>query len=134
MNISEQDFTHKKGFVQNYLSFVYEDICRERMRDLSAEGTWDFRFDRLGRYWGRLTGEIDVLAVDTAGGRLIAGECKYSAGEKGLSVFHTLREKAQAVAAAERAEDIRYIIFSSGGFTKGLLEEAQRNPSLTLAV
>ena len=124
----------KKGFVQNYLSFVYEDICRERMWDLSAEGTWDFRFDRLGRYWGRLTGEIDVLAVDTAGGRLIAGECKYSAGEKGLSVFHTLREKAQAVAAAERAEDIRYIIFSSGGFTKGLLEEAEKNPSLTLAV
>ncbi len=46
----------KKGFVENYASFVYEDVCREKMLELSAAGKWEFHFDKVGRYWGRKRG------------------------------------------------------------------------------
>ncbi len=82
----------RKGFVTNHVAFVYKDICRERMWDLSSAGTWDFRFDKVGRYWGSKADETDIVAIVTAGANLILGECKYTTSPKGLSVLHALKE------------------------------------------
>ena len=93
---------------------------------------WDFRFDKLGRYWGPVCGEVDILGIDSVGGNMIIGECKYSAAEKGLSVLHTLQEKARALEAKTRLSCNHYIVFSTSGFSKGLKEEAERNPNILL--
>lgn len=122
----------KKGFIQNYASFVYEDVCRERMWTLSAENTWDFKFDRVGRYWGAKAGETDIVAIDTVGQNLVIGECKYTTSPKGLSVLHDLQEKAKYISALTEIQNIGYIIFSSAGFTEGLLEKANNDRSLKL--
>ena len=53
----------KEGFIQNYASFVYEDVCREKMWELSASGVWDFKFDKVGKYWGSKCGEIDIVRL-----------------------------------------------------------------------
>lgn len=41
----------RKNLVRNHIAFVYEDICRERMWEINAEGVWPFYFSKLGRYW-----------------------------------------------------------------------------------
>jgi hypothetical protein len=63
---------------------------------------------------------------------MIIGECKYSAAEKGLTVFHTLQEKAHALEAKTKHFCNNYVVFSTSGFSKGLKDEAERNPSLLL--
>ncbi len=121
----------KKGFVQNYAAFVYEDVCREKMWELSASGTWD-HFDKVGRYWGAKAGEIDIVAIDTAGGNLVLGECKYTASPKGLSVLHALQEKAGAMLRLTQTKNVQYVLFSPAGFTQGLTEAAERDGSIKL--
>lgn len=124
----------KKGFVQNYASYVYEDVCRERMWTLSAENVWNFQFDRVGRCWGSKTGEIDVVAIDSIGKHLIVGECKYTASPKGLSVLHDLQQKAKNVAAivGTEPENVHYVVFSTAGFTQGLQDEAKASDKIKL--
>lgn len=115
----------KKGFVQNYASFVYEDVCREKMWELSAANFWNFHFDKVGRYWGAKAGEIDIVALDSAGEDLVLGECKYTSSPKGLSVLHALQERADAMLKLTNAKRVQYVIFGTAGFTQGLTEKAQ---------
>ncbi len=122
----------KKGFVQNFASFVYEDVCREMMWELSALDTWDFQFDKVGRYWGPKTGEVDIVAIDSVAKNLIVGECKYSTTPKGLSVLRNLQVKASVLAQLTGAISIYYIIFNVSGFTQELLDEAKQNHTVLL--
>ncbi|MFI3212314.1 MAG: ATP-binding protein [Eubacteriales bacterium] len=122
----------KSGFVQNYVSYIYEDVTREKMWELNINGTWEFNFDKLGRYWGAKTGEVDIVAIDSIEKNLIVGECKYTKSEKGLDVLHSLQEKGKILMHMTKAKNVEYIIFSTGGFTKGLLDEATVNPKLKL--
>ena len=122
----------KKGFIQNYASYVYEDVCRERMWELSANDFWNYHFDRVGRYWGSKADEIDIVAIDSVGKNLVLGECKYSTSEKGLSVLHGLQERAKSLQTLTGAENIEYIIFNTAGFSQGLKDEAEKNSSVKI--
>ena len=122
----------KKGFIQNYASYVYEDVCRERMWELSANDFWNFHFDRVGRYWGSKADETDIVAIDSIGKNLVLGECKYSMSEKGLSVLHGLQERAKSLQVLTGAEHVEYIIFNTAGFSQGLKDEAEKNPRVKL--
>lgn len=124
----------KKGFIQNCASYVYEDVCRERMWTLSVEDEWDFRVDRIGRYWGSKADETDIVAIDSVGKNLIVGECKYTTSPKGLSVLHDLQEKAKSIAAIIGVDlaNVHYVIFSTAGFTQGLLDQASASDKIKL--
>lgn len=122
----------KKGFIQNFASFVYEDVCRDMMWELSKNNIWDFHFDKVGRYWGKATGEIDIVAIDTTGKNLILGECKYSSVPKGLFVLHNLEQKAPVLKQLTGATSVYYIIFNLSGFNQELLDEAKKNHTIYL--
>ena len=122
----------KNGFIQNYASLVYEDLCRKKMWELNAGGVFGFRFNKIGRYWGAKAGETDIVALDTVDKNIIVGECKYTSSEKGLGVLHNLEGKAKALKEMTGSQNVRYIIFSPAGFSKGLREEAQRRNDVTL--
>ena len=121
----------KESFIQNFASFVYEDVCREKMWELSSQGKTLF-FEKVGRYWGSKVGEIDIVAIGNEEKNLILGECKYTKKEKGLELLHTLQEKTPAIVSLTGAKNVQYIIFSTAGFTKGLRDEAKRNPNVIL--
>lgn len=40
----------RNSLAKKHTAFVYEDVCRERMWKLNAEGAWPFNFSKLGRY------------------------------------------------------------------------------------
>lgn len=122
----------RNGFVQNHLSHVYEDVCREKMWELSADNFWDFHFDKVGRHWGGKADETDIVAVDTEGKNLVLGDCGYSASEKDLSVLHGLQKRAEYLVPLTGAKNAEYIIFNAAGFSQELKDEAERNSRVKL--
>lgn len=122
----------KKGFIQNYASYVYESICREKMWELARQGKFKFRFNKVGSYWGQKIGETDIVALDTAEKNIIVGECKYTSSPKGLEILHDLERKATALKELTKSLTVQFIIFSTAGFSQGLTDAAKRNNDIIL--
>ena len=85
----------RKDFVQKFVAFTYEDICRNIFADLCKNGRISFVPSRIGSYWlNDIDGdtEIDVMAVDHQNKRVFAGECKYHAKPVDVSVYFALKK------------------------------------------
>lgn len=122
----------EKGFVSGQVSFVYEDVCRQKMWKMNADEVWPFTFSKIGRYWDNNT-EIDIAALDPEGKNLILGECKYWKEPVGINIFADLEEKAKKVAWNKNNRKTWYILFSTGGFTTELKELAKSRNDIILA-
>ena len=93
------DFVMKKiknNFVDNHISYIYEDICIDKMWDLNLENKFNFIFDKVGRWWDSNT-EIDIVAYDSKSDNIIFGECKYWENKVGINVLRELENKAKNV-------------------------------------
>jgi AAA+ ATPase superfamily predicted ATPase len=121
----------RKGFVSNQIAFVYEDICREKMWRLSAEGVWDFHFLKIGRYWDSKV-EIDIAALDPDGKNLILGECKYWTEPVGVNILKDLERKAESVTWESGRRKTNYVLFSISGFTPELESYVATRPDVKL--
>lgn len=121
----------RKSLVRNHIAFVYEDVCKERMWDMNAEGAWPFHFTKLGRYWDAKE-EIDIAALDPEGKNLILGECKYWSEPVGISVLRNLEAKTTSVAWNRESRKVWYVLFSASGFTEELIREAESRADLIL--
>lgn len=121
----------KSGFVANHAAFVYEDVCREKMWDMNAAGTWPFHFLKIGRYWSG-DSEIDIAALDPDGPNLILGECKYWREPVGASVLRELEEKAATVPWHKGQRKLWYVLFSVSGFTEELQEQVKHREDVIL--
>lgn len=109
----------RANLVDNHISYIYEDVCIERMWQLAAAGQWDFVFDKVGRWWNGNT-EIDLVALDSQGEDIVFGECKYWDGPVGLNVLNSLQEKAKEVEWKRNRRREHFVLFSIGGFTEEL--------------
>lgn len=121
----------RKSLVRNHTAFVYEDVCKERMWDLNAEGVWPFHFSKLGRFWDSKD-EIDIVALDPEDKNMILGECKYWQEPMGVSVLRNLEAKANAVPWEKGKRKVWYVLFSVSGFTDELRNEAASRTDVTL--
>lgn len=121
----------RKSLVRNHIAFVYEDVCRERMWEINAEGAWPFYFSKLGRYWDSKE-EIDIAAIDPDGKNLILGECKYWQEPVGVHVLRELEVKAKTVAWEKEKRKTWFVLFSVNGFTEELRAEAAVRTDLRL--
>ena len=121
----------RKSLVRNHIAFVYEDVCKERMWEMNAEGVWPFYFSKLGRYWDAKE-EIDIAAIDPEGKNLILGECKYWQEPVGISVLRDLEAKAKTVAWERNERKVWYVLFSASGFTEELQAEAEARTDFQL--
>ena len=86
----------RKDFVEKFVAFTYEDICRNIFADLCKNGRISFVPSRIGSYWlNDIDGdtEIDVMAVDHQNKRVFAGECKYHAKPVDVSVYFALKKR-----------------------------------------
>ena len=122
----------KKSFIDNHVSFVYEDVAREKMWELNSQDTWDFRFNKLGRYWDSST-EVDIVAIDSVSKNIIMGECKFSINKKGHGVLNDLKKKEQTILReVPKGKIVSYVIFSRAGFTNELMQLAKADKSIVL--
>lgn len=123
----------RNSLVKNHIAFVYDDVCKERMWDLNAEGAWPFNFTKIGRYWDSKD-EIDIVALDPEGKNLILGECKYWTEPVGVSVLRGLEAKTDSVAWERDNRKVWYVLFSASGFTDELIKEAESRTDLELCI
>lgn len=115
----------------NHIAYVYEDICREKMWELNAGGTWPFYFSKVGRYWDSRT-EIDIVALAPDGNSIIFGECKYWKEPIGINVLTALEEKVQHVNWGKDSRQKWFILFSKEGFTEDLITLAKTRTNVIL--
>ena len=109
----------RTNLIDSHVSYVYEDICIEKMWQLNGDNAWAFNFDKVGRWWNNNT-EIDIVAIDTAGRDIIFGECKYWAKKVGIDVLLELENKAKQVEWNKNERLNHFILFSVNGFTEDL--------------
>ena len=109
-----------RHFVEDHVSFVFESICRDQVREL--EDSIGFVPTRIGGYWNKNM-EIDIVAMNTVKKKAFVAECKY---RKNTPVSHhvlnELRGKCAMIKELEGYE-IKLGLFSVSGFDDGLLKE-----------
>ena len=121
-----------KPVLHEFASLVFEDVCREYVRELQKSGKLPFRYKTMGRWWGRTTvrrkdstevqeTEIDLLAVSSKSDQYLVGECKFKG--RPLSYADYLDTAAKLMQQQEKA-DFYYYLFSESGFDERLTEEA----------
>lgn len=122
----------KQNFIDNFVSYVYEDICRQKLLEQSINDETNTFYDKIGRWWSN-NEEIDIVGLDTTGNKIIFGECKYYTNKKmDVEVYFNLKEKAKHVIWKNENRKEKYILFSINGFTKELIELAQKEDSIIL--
>lgn len=127
-----------KDFVEKFVAFSYEDICKSIFADLCRKKALAFTPSRIGSYWlndADNDTQIDVMAADHPHKLLFAGECKYHIKPVDAPVYFALEEKVRASAdiqTAFKGYHILYGVFSKSGFTQRLLDQSKRNADLLL--
>lgn len=128
-NMSELEAGDSKGILEyavlpeldNYISYIFEDICKEYLRHKNAEEQLPFHFTKIGRWWNK-TDEIDIVAVDFSKTKYILGECKY---KKAAFSISDLRKLQQKFGSNKNEISIYYWIFSKGGCTEEVKKAAE---------
>ena len=128
----------EKDFVQKFVAFAYEDVCKDIFASLCRAGELDFTPSRIGSYWLNDVNsdtQIDVMAVDHQRKRLFAGECKYHSKQVDAPDYYALEEKVKQSAelqAAFPSYQVIYGLFSKSGFTQRMMEQAQGRSDILL--
>lgn len=122
----------RANFIDNHVAYVYEDVCREYLWQLNAEGAWPFTFLKAGRWWDSRSNEIDVVTIDPDEKNIILGECKYWKGEVGVNVLRKLEEKASLVDWYKNERKEWFVLFSINGFSEELRALAAKRDDLML--
>jgi len=111
----------KKTFKEKHVSFVYEDICREKVLKMNLKGELPVVASRVGRWWNGKD-EIDIVGVDAENRVVLLGECKYTGSQADVDLYYKLVEKSRKLNVIERP---LYIFYSLSGFTKDFVRKAK---------
>lgn len=120
----------RRDFTAGHVSWVYEDVCRERALRLCAGGMWPLRLERVGRWWNDRS-EVDIVGLGE--NSVLYGECKYWSHPVGMNVLEKLRSKAADVFPDTHGRDEYFALFSASGFTPDLLDLAKRDSHILLS-
>lgn len=123
----------KSNFIDNHVSFIYEDICRQKMLSLVAEGKLKVQYNKIGRWWNN-TAEIDIVGLNEEENSIIFGECKYYTEGKKMEakVFYNLKEKSKLVEWKNDNRKEMFILFSASGYSEELKRIAKDDEKLIL--
>jgi len=107
--------------LEGFVAGVFEEICRRHIWRLDLP----FIPERVGAWWSP-RGEIDVVAISDEARAILVGECKWSAKPVGTNILEELRRKARLLQREGDWDQVHYALFSRAGFTKALLDAAER--------
>ena len=120
----------KRNFIDNHVSFVFEDISREYFMSLCRSHTVEFMPSKIGSLWNKHD-QIDVCAVDEESKTVFLGECKYYEKSVPADVYFDLVKKTGNFPAIN-AYKVKYGVFSKSGFEQRLSDLEKENETLML--
>jgi len=120
--------------IPQFMGAVFEEICKQYLWKLNAEGRAPVPFTDLGRWWGsdpteKSEAEIDIIASDNKGSAIFC-ECKWTNEKVGAQALETLVGRG-GLFSYERKH---YYLFSKNGFTGGCAERAKEIGNTTLVI
>ena len=129
--------------LHEFASPVFEDICREFVREQQKKNALPFRYTKMGRWWGKTTvrdnstdsgfrvaeTEIDLLAVGKDAKEYLVGECKF---KKSPFRYSEYLDTAAKLSPLKGKAKFWYALFSESGFDDKLREEAGKSEGLYL--
>lgn len=127
-----------KDFLNKFVAFTYEDICKELFNSLCMKKAITFVPSKIGSYWLNDINEdteIDVMAIDNQNKAIFVGECKYHVKPVDATVYFDLKEKIEKNSEIKKLYKdyiIFYGLFSKSGFTNRMLDIAKENKGLYL--
>ena len=106
-------------FIDQYVSFSFEDVCKEFLVELNRQDRLPFRFTKIGSWWHR-DNEIDLVALNETTKEILFAECKWQNKKVGIKVYDELKEKSNLVNWNNEERKEYFALFSKAGFTQGL--------------
>lgn len=99
--------------LDQYVSRIYEEICRDYLRLQNRLNRLPFRFTHIGRWWDKYS-EIDIVATNHERSSYLLGECKFRSAPLTMAELTATLGKFRP--PADNAK-LYYYLFSKGGFT-----------------
>ncbi|WP_084728057.1 ATP-binding protein [Thermosipho atlanticus] len=123
----------KKSFIERHVSFVYEDISREKLIELNLKNKLPIKLSKIGRWWEKDT-EIDIVGIDDNNNPILFGECKYTKSPVDLDVYYLLVEKSKKLLRNENInlENLYFVFFSYNGYTKSFIEKVKKEKNILI--
>ncbi len=129
--------------LHEFASFIFEDVCKEFVKEQQKRNALPFRYSKMGRWFGRTTmrdehtdsglrtveTEIDLLAIDREGKNYLVGECKFKKQPFRYSEY--LNTVAKLAPQKQKAA-FYYALFSESGFDEKIEEIAREDQTLLL--
>lgn len=129
--------------LDQFASYVFEDVCREFVKELQKKNALPFRYSKMGKWTGKTTiydknarngmrigeTEIDLLAIGRGEKDYLVGECKYKV--EPFTFGEYLKTRIKLTPLKETAT-IYYALFSKSGFDDKLIAEAESNDTVQL--
>jgi AAA+ ATPase superfamily predicted ATPase len=109
-------------FIDQYVSFSFEDVCKEFLVELNRQDGLPFRFTKIGSWWHR-DNEIDLVALNETTKEILFAECKWQNKRVGIKVYDALKKKSKLVKWNTEERKEYFALFSKAGFTPGLNPE-----------
>jgi len=119
-------------YLSSYMGAIFEDICKQYLWKLNKQGKAAFTFTKLGRWWGndprnRCEAEIDIICVDNDKSAIFC-ECKWTNEKINNIVLDMLIDRSKLF----HYTNVFFYVFSKAGFTKGIIENADKMGNVTL--
>lgn len=129
--------------LHEFTSFVFEDVCKEFVKELQKRAALPFRYAKMGRWIGKTTvrnkeaasgyriadTEIDLLAVDRDAQKYLVGECKF---KKRPFDYSEYLDTAVKLSPLKEKAKFYYALFSESGFDERIKKEAEKSEELYL--
>ena len=121
-----------KEQLSDYMGLVFEQMCREYLLYYAENLPIDL--NNIGQWWGtdskkRKQIQIDIIGTSALADEYIIGSCKFKNEKIGIDELELLKEYAEVFGKGKK---YYYYIFSKGGFTQGLCEEAAKSDNVKL--
>jgi len=124
-----------------FLGETFEQIGKEMLVYLNSRGGLPFRFQKLGRQWGKIPMaprgqneyDIDIVAMNDDTKEILFCECKWESGKVDIDVYRSLVEKAGYVKWQDERKEY-FALISRSGFTDRMKKEAQTKGVLLLTL
>lgn len=124
--------------LHEFVSFSFEDVCKEFVREMQKKNELPFRYNKMGRWVGKTTirdenavdglrvaeTEIDLLGIGRGAKEYLVGECKFKKSPFSYSEY--LDTLAKLTPMKQKAK-FYYALFSENGFDEKIENAAEEN-------
>lgn len=112
--------------LNNFVSFPFEDICIEWLREKNKKRELPFIFTQIGRWWDKNV-EIDIIAINKEKTEILSAECKFHNSVVNDSDLKKHLNKNLSNLKQKENTFFHFWYFSWSGFTAKAKEFAAQN-------